>query len=111
MPRSKAVFDWIFGLQGAGAGHGLLHATDPSGVVLRHDPRSQGFWLEYISVSDEGLDAEALKVIFAYALFSHKTFQMVRFGQKYASSEDNRISKCKELLKFVGITTVVSKLI
>ncbi|KAG6556285.1 hypothetical protein Mapa_002226 [Marchantia paleacea] len=59
MPRSEAVFEWIFGLEGAGAGagHSLSHATDPS----KHDSSSQGFWLEYISVSDEGLDAKALK--------------------------------------------------
>lgn len=65
MPRSQAIFEWVFGLQGAGTS--LQDGNEPTNgsLVPPAGSRSQGFILQYHSVSDDGIDRSIIEVRFA----------------------------------------------
>ena len=59
MPRSRAIFEWVFGLQGAGTS--IAQAKNGS-LVCSTGSQSQGFMLQYHGVSDDGIDASIIQV-------------------------------------------------
>jgi hypothetical protein len=63
MPRSHAIFEWVFGLQGAGTSIRQANGA-VSGVVSSTGSRSQGFLLQYHGVSDIGIDTSIIQVLF-----------------------------------------------
>ncbi|KAL2630806.1 hypothetical protein R1flu_015492 [Riccia fluitans] len=56
MPRAKALFEWIYGLQGAGHFPERISADSSKRGAI-----NQGYVLEYHSVSDDGINEAALK--------------------------------------------------
>lgn len=61
MPRSQAIFEWLFGLQGAGiSGRQLNKSVAP--MFPQVGSQSQGISLEYHGVSDEGIDESIIQV-------------------------------------------------
>jgi len=61
MPRSRAIFEWVFGLQGAGTSI-QPQANNRPVVYFTTGSRSQGFILQYHSVSDDGIDPSIIEV-------------------------------------------------
>lgn len=62
MPRSRAIFEWVFGLQGAGTSIRQANGS-VGGLVLSTGSRRQGFVLEYHGVSDIGIDTSIIQVL------------------------------------------------
>lgn len=60
MPRSHAIFEWVFGLQGAGTSI-RQECRSVDGLVSSLGSRGQGFTLQYHGVSDDGIDASIIQ--------------------------------------------------
>lgn len=61
MPRSRAIFEWVFGLQGAGTSIQPQANNRPVVYFTTSGSRSQGFILQYHSVSDDGIDPSIIE--------------------------------------------------
>ncbi|KAG0559401.1 hypothetical protein KC19_10G101600 [Ceratodon purpureus] len=60
MPRSHAIFEWVFGLQGAGTSIQQANGA-VAGLASSSGSRSQGFMLQYHGVSDIGIEMSIIE--------------------------------------------------
>lgn len=80
MPRSQAIFEWVFGLQGAGTS--LQDGNEPTNgsLVPPAGSRSQGFILQYHSVSDDGIDRSIIEARIAKERRALESLKIVSAG-------------------------------